>query len=97
MKVIVNCLIIIPYSRKHWRELNLVVGSQIAISTYNLAVQYRIAIYIYAREILADFNLAVAQAICQTAKFNSLPNFPAIRYTIKDHPTISSIWIVHVS
>ena len=26
------------------------------------------------------FNLAVVQAVRQTAKFNSPPNFPAIRY-----------------
>ena len=31
-------------------------------------------------EILADFNLAVAQADCQTDKFNSPPNFLAIQY-----------------
>ena len=30
--------------------------------------------------ILADFNLAVGWSICQTAKFNSPPNFPAIWY-----------------
>ena len=30
--------------------------------------------------ILADFNLAVGLSICQTAKLNSSPNFPAIRY-----------------
>ena len=30
--------------------------------------------------ILADFNLAVGWSIRQTAKFNSPPNFPAIRY-----------------
>ena len=30
--------------------------------------------------ILADFNLAVGLSIRQTAKLNSLPNFPAIRY-----------------
>ena len=54
---------VIPYSWKYWRELNLAVGSQIAISN-----------------VLADLNLAVAQAVRQTAKFNSPPNFPAIRY-----------------
>ena len=32
--------------------------------------------------ILADFNLAVGWSIRQTAKFNSPPNFPAIRYTM---------------
>ena len=35
--------------------------------------------YICEKEILVDFNLAVAQAVHQTAKFNSPPNFPAIR------------------
>ena len=29
---------------------------------------------------MADFNLAVAQEVRQTAKFNSLPNLPAIWY-----------------
>ena len=33
--------------------------------------------------ILADFNLAVGWSIRQTAKFNSLPKFPAIRYFIR--------------
>ena len=32
----------------------------------------------YNGEILADFILAVVGANCQTAKFNSSPNFPAI-------------------
>ena len=34
----------IPYSRKYWRELNLAVGSQMAIAKaladFNLAVRY---------------------------------------------------------
>ena len=30
-------------------------------------------------EVLADFNLAVAKIGRQTAKFNSLPYFPAVR------------------
>ena len=51
----------IPYSRKYWRELNLVVEPQIAITRIlvdlNLAVRYGIAIRIY--DILADFSLAV--------------------------------------
>ena len=33
--------------------------------------------------ILADFNLAVGWSIRQTAKFNSLPKFPAIWYFIR--------------
>jgi hypothetical protein len=32
--------------------------------------------------ILVDFNLAVGWSIRQTAKFNSLPKFPAIWYTL---------------
>ena len=36
--------------------------------------------YICKYEILAHFNLAVAKVDHQTAKFNSPPNFPAIRY-----------------
>ena len=40
----------VPYSRKYWRELNLAVGSQIAIlnilADLNLAVRYGIAIRI---------------------------------------------------
>ena len=48
----------------------------------NLAVRYRIAtcILLCKYEILAHFNLAVAKVDRQTAKFNSPPNFPAIRY-----------------
>ena len=42
-------IFILPYSRKYWRELNLVVGSQTDIAKYwwifNLAVQYGITIY----------------------------------------------------
>ena len=75
----------IPYSRKYWRELNLAVGPQIAIAKIladlNLAVRYGIATCIICKyEILAHFNLAVAKVDHQTAKFNSQPNFPAIRY-----------------
>ena len=36
--------------------------------------------YIYAsKEILVDFNLAVAKIDCQTAKFIPLPDFPSIQ------------------
>ena len=46
------CRVKIPYSRKYWRKLNLAVEPQIAITRvlvdFNLAVQYRIAIHIYA-------------------------------------------------
>ena len=39
----------IPYSRKYWRALNLAVEPQIAVRRIlNLAVQYGIAILIYA-------------------------------------------------
>ena len=47
------------YGQKYWQELNLAVGSQIAISNVladlNLAVQYRITIHIYARKKLGGF------------------------------------------
>ena len=80
MEILFNIL----YSQKYWRDLDLAVGSQNAIlnvlADLNLVVRYRITIRIYAsKKILADFNLVVAQANCQTAKFNSLPNFPALR------------------
>ena len=42
-------------------------------------------VYICEKEILADFNLVVAQAVRQTAKFNSPPNFPAIWHIIYMH------------
>ena len=32
--------------------------------------------------VLVDLNLAVARAVCQFTKFNSPPNFPAIRYDL---------------
>ena len=38
--------------------------------------------FICKYDILADFNLAVAKADCQTTKFNSPPNFPAVQYLI---------------
>ena len=45
-------ILYIPYSRKYWWELNLAVGSQMAIAkvlaNFNLAVRYGIAIHIYA-------------------------------------------------
>ena len=36
--------------------------------------------------VLADFNLAVGWSIRQAAKFNSPPNFPAIRYHVYNPP-----------
>ena len=50
--------------------------------------------YIYKYEILADFNLAGCKLDHQTAKFNSLPNFPAIRYQPKSYSSISK-WGMH--
>ena len=38
--------------------------------------------YIRAEGSLADFNLEVVKSDRQTAKFNSSPNFPVIRYPI---------------
>ena len=51
------------------------------LADLNLAVWYGIAICTCARKKkLADFNLAVER---HTAKFNSPPNFRAIRYYIR--------------
>ena len=55
---------IIPYSRKYWRELNLVVEPKIAIARIladlSMVVWYGIATRMYvSRKLLADFNLAV--------------------------------------
>ena len=41
-------------------------------------------------KILADFNLVVVGAKCQTAKFISPPNFPAIRYVHADALKVST-------
>ena len=42
------------------------------LADFNLAVQYGIAVCIYAEyEILVDFNLAVAKVDHQTTKFSS--------------------------
>ena len=56
--------LLIPYSRKYWRELKLAVEPKIAIirilADLNLAIRYGIAIRIYAsRKIWRIFNLAV--------------------------------------
>ena len=47
--------------------------------------------YICEQEILADFNLAVAKVEHQTAKFNSPPNFLAIRYATLQALHLSSV------
>ena len=39
-------------------------------------------IIICMEDILSEFNLVVGWSIRQTAKFNSLPNFPVIQYNI---------------
>ena len=79
----------VPYSRKYWRALNLAVGPQIAIrrilADLNLAVRYGIAIRIYASRKfwrILIWRLQYRPPNRQTAKFNSPPNFPAIRYHI---------------
>ena len=50
--LLIDLQIILPYSRKYWRELNLAVQPQITITRIlvdlNLAVRYGIAIRIYA-------------------------------------------------
>ena len=54
----------LPYSPKHWQELNLVIEPKIAIARIladlNLAVWYVVAMCIYvSRKFWSDFNLAV--------------------------------------
>ena len=39
-----NYLCEVPYSRKYWRELNLVVGSQMAIA--KVLADFNLAVYI---------------------------------------------------
>ena len=65
----------IPYRQKYWRELNLVVGPQIAncenIGGFKFGGSVRDRhTYICKYEILADFNLVVAKTDHQTAKFS---------------------------
>ena len=73
----------IPCSRKYWSELNLVVEPKITIATIilladlNLAVRYRITIYI--PEILA--NLISCNIDYQTTKFSSYTVHNATSYT----------------
>ena len=69
----------LPYSRKYWQSLNLVVLPQTTFFTLladlNLAVWYGIAIRTCTqKKKLANFNSAVER---HTA---NKPNFPAIRY-----------------
>ena len=49
---VLNTNVLLPYSRKYWRALNLAVEPKIAIerilADLNLAVRYGIAIRIYA-------------------------------------------------
>ena len=62
----------ILYSWKYWQELDLVVGSQIAIlnvlADLNLAVWYGIAICIYAIRNSVDFSCVIWRLLEQTAK-----------------------------
>ena len=48
---------------------------------FGSSVQDRHMLYA-SKKFLVDFNLVVAQAVRQTAKFNSPPNFPAVRYSV---------------
>ena len=79
-----KCKCIIPYSQKYWQELNLVVGSQIAIpnvlADLNLVVRYRIAICIYTSK--KFWRILIWWLLRQSAK---LPNFPAIWYCLDWH------------
>ena len=99
----ISVALVIPYSRKYWRALNLAVEPKIAIerilADLNLAVRYGIAIRIYASRKFwrtSGSGLAVVIIDRQTAKFNSPPNFPAIRYyttknTCSPYPNLEGI------
>ena len=77
------CFLNLPYSQKYWQELSLVVEANIvAIATVlvdlNLAIRYGILIHAskkYWENLIWRLH---RQLDHQTAKFNSLPNFPAI-------------------
>ena len=84
-----------PYSWKYWRELNLVVGSQIAISNVladlNLVVRYRIAICTCMYASKKFWWILIWRLLRQSTKLpnlNSPPNFPAIQY----RPLIGHWW-----
>ena len=67
-------LLYVPYRRKYWRELNLAVGSEIAVANVlvdlNLAVQYRIAICIYASK--KFWQILIWRLLKKTAKHPNL-------------------------
>ena len=60
----------LSYNQKDWQELNLVVGSQIAITNIladlNLAVRYRIAIRTYASK--KFWRIIIWQLLRQSTK-----------------------------
>ena len=65
----------LPYSQKYWRELNLAVESQIAIT--NILVRFKLGgsvqnrhTFICMEEILADFNLAVGRPTAKPPNLN---------------------------
>ena len=62
--------ILVPYSWKYWRELNLAVVSQIAIANIladlNLAVWYGIDIHIYVSK--KFLRILIWRLLMQTAK-----------------------------
>ena len=65
----------IPYSRKYWRELNLVVESQIPITNTQARFEFGGSVqdhhmFIYMGEILADFNLAIGRPTAKLPNLN---------------------------
>ena len=72
----------ILYSRKYWQELNLAIGPKSAIAKILAGLRFGTGSpHVYTCMQVRNFNLAVAKADSQTAKFNSLPSFPAIQYS----------------
>ena len=86
------------YSRKYWRELNLSVGSQIAIT--NLLARFKLGdsvqdrhTFICMEEILADFNLAVGRP---TAKLPNLNHRQVFRLWYGTHNVCTNVHVCNV-
>ena len=59
-----------------------IFGGWVPIAISNVFVDLNsdsVQMYIASKKFWWTFNLAVAKAVRQTAKLNSLPNFPAIQ------------------
>ena len=91
--IIQPCVQPILYSRKYWWSLNLAVWApnDVFIQDLNLVVWYGIAIHTCMQKKI--WRILIWR-YCQTAKFNSPPNFPAIWYIvyILNLTTLAECW-----